>query len=410
LPSGFVLDETFPPVPLTADAIAVVQAGAGDPTLIGQMIVRGEMDDDTIASYATDTQSAVRPFADPLIEECAPLCGNSPPLGDTSDVKRLLDTARLATNNLDGRNTAVAIVDGGVNLAYLQGLGLSPTLLSAYSFSASRAITPGNASAGHGTMCAFDSMIAAPSAMLLDHAVLVRISPGGTALQGLLSNAIQSFSRLMVIMMQASGTRPFESLVVSNSWGVFNPNWDFPKGHAGRYIDNPGHPFNLVTAALAASGADILFAAGNCGPTCPDGRCANWAPGQPIITGANSHGDVLSVAGVDTGGTVVGYSSNGPGALVAEKPDLAAYTHFLGSQVFGAGIPDSGTSAACPVLAGVVAALRSGYPYDPANANRAPANVRQCLRNAAGGATWQADVGYGIVNTSVVAPGVAGLT
>jgi hypothetical protein len=409
LPAGFVLDSNFPPVPLTQSAIALVQAGAGDSTVVGQMIVRGQMDDATIASYATDTDSSIRPFADPLIEHCAPLCGNDPPLGNSSDVQTLLDTARLSAGNMDGRNTAMAIVDGGVNIAHLKNLGLKPTLLPSYSFSASAAITPGQAPVGHGTMCAFDSMLAAPGAMLIDHAVLVRlISPGGQALQGLLSDAILSFSRLMVIMMQAAGTRPFESLIVSNSWSVFNPSWDFPVGHAGRYIDNAGHPFSLVTAALAASGADVLFAAGNCGTTCPDGRC-NWGPGQTVITGANSHPDVLSVAGVDTGGTVVGYSSNGPGALANDKPDLAAYTHFLGSQALGSGLPDSGTSAACPVMAGVVAALRSQYPYDPANANRSPANVRRCLTRAAGG-TWQADVGYGIVNTSVVAPGIAALT
>ena len=99
---------------------------------------------------------------------------------------------------------------------------------------------------------------------------------------------------------------------------------------------------------------------------------------------------------------------NGPGTLISNKPDLAAYTHFLGSQVFGSGQPDSGTSAACPVMAGVVAALRSMYPYDPANANRSPANVRNCFTAAAGG-NWQADVGYGIVNTSFMGPGIAAL-
>jgi hypothetical protein len=408
LPDGFTLDTSFPPVPVTQTAAATVQAGVGDPTLLGQIIVRGQMDDATIANYASDTESAVRPFADPVIELIT-TCGSTPPVGNSADVQKLLDTARMGANNMDGRNTALAIVDGGVNLAALQTLGLTPKLLSAYSFSASTAITPGNAPVGHGTMCTFDAMLAAPGAMLIDHAALVRgISPGGTALQGLLSDAILSFSRLMVIMMQAQGTRPMDSLIVSNSWGVFDPSWDFPAGHAGRYIDNASHPFNLVTAALSSSGADVLFAAGNCGPTCPDGRC-NWPAGQPTITGANSHPDVLSVAGVDTNGAVVGYSSLGPGALAANKPDIASYTHFLGSQVFGSGTPDTGTSAACPVMAGVVAALRSQYPYDPANANRSPANVRLCLTTAAGGA-WQADVGYGIVNTSVVAPGVAALT
>jgi hypothetical protein len=41
--------------------------------------------------------------------------------------------------------------------------------------------------------------------------------------------------------------------------------------------------------------------------------------------------------------------------LSANKPDLAAYTHFEGSHVYP---EDGGTSAACPVAAGVIAALR----------------------------------------------------
>src|SRR5208283_2321154 len=111
---------------------------------------------------------------------------------------------------------------------------------------------------------------------------------------------------------------------------------------------------------LVAAGADILFAAGNCGATCPDSRCDNpMVP--PTINGANSHPDVITVAGVDTNRQVVGYSSMGPGALSQEKPDIASFTHFLGSEAFGPGSPDSGTSAACPVMAGVIAALRSTF-------------------------------------------------
>src|SRR5471032_2644515 len=100
------------------------------------MIVRGQMDDDAIAAYANDTTSTTRPFADPLIEYFAPLCGRDPPLGNATDVGNLLDTTRLAAANMDGNNTALAIVDGGINIAYLQSLGLNPTLLPAYSFSA----------------------------------------------------------------------------------------------------------------------------------------------------------------------------------------------------------------------------------------------------------------------------------
>src|SRR5262249_18062175 len=126
------------------------------------------------------------------------------------------------------------------------------------------------------------------------------------------------------------------------------------------------------------------------------------------ITGANSHPDVICVAGVDTNQTLVGYSSLGPGTLFNNKPDIAAYTHFLGSEAFGRGEPDSGTSAACPVMAGVVAAVRSIFPFDPANPNRTPANVKQFFIqntvNPGGARGWRNDIGNGIVNTAALEP------
>jgi hypothetical protein len=219
----------------------------------------------------------------------------------------------------------------------------------------------------------------------------------------------------MMIVPLGGGGRPFHSLVVSNSWGVYDPTWDFPVGHGNRYIDNPGHAFNRVVSALASTGADIVFAAGNCGPICPDGRCAGWVSGAPVITGANSHPETLCAGGVDINRAVVGYSSHGPGSLTHDKPDLASYTHFLGSEAYGSGQPDSGTSAACPVLAGAVAALRSIYPHDAANANRHTAKVcgwikNNCGVNPSGALGWTPDLGFGIIDTVAFAPGIAIIT
>jgi hypothetical protein len=102
-----------------------------------------------------------------------------------------------------------------------------------------------------------------------------------------------------------------------------------------------------------------LFAAGNCGTPCPSSRCGGQT--NPSIIGANAHQDVLTIAGCDVHDQRVGYSSQGPAiaGMGPNKPDLTAYTHFLGSEAFGAGTADSGTSTACPVAAGCVAALRS---------------------------------------------------
>jgi subtilisin family serine protease len=187
------------------------------------------------------------------------------------------------------------------------------------------------------------------------------------------------------------------ALIISNSWGSFSPRWDFPPGHPGNYSDNRAHPFNIIVASLEQAGADILFAAGNCGRECPDRRCEY--PTLPI-GGANSHPQVLSVGGVDVTRERVGYSSQGPGRLAERKPDLCAYTHFDGSKAF-AGRPDSGTSAACPVAAGVVAAIRTTVPAT----QLPPAQLRTLLRRTADDRStvgYDYDYGYGVIDVDGV--------
>jgi subtilisin family serine protease len=65
-----------------------------------------------------------------------------------------------------------------------------------------------------------------------------------------------------------------------------------------------------------------------------------------------------------------------PGRLTKNKPDVAGYTHFKGSGVYTA---DGGTSAATPVVAGVVAAVRSARPYNPADSTTSPAAIRSLV-------------------------------
>ena len=129
---------------------------------------------------------------------------------------------------------------------------------------------------------------------------------------------------------------------------------------------------------LEGLGADILFAAGNCGVDCPDSQCGGVT--TKTIYGANSHPQVTCVAGVGVNKNRVGYSSIGPGRLTPDKPDLSGYTHFKGSKVYPA---DSGTSAATPVVAGVVAALRTQMSQDPTDPNTSPAAVRKILTTTA---------------------------
>jgi subtilisin family serine protease len=184
-------------------------------------------------------------------------------------------------------------------------------------------------------------------------------------------------------------------MVAVNSWGMYDSSTDAPAGDPQNYSDNPAHPFNQVTAALAGSGVDVVFAAGNCGSTCPDGRCGrnDVGPGNSIM-GANSHPEVATVAAATVNREMLGYSSEGPGTLDHDKPDLAGYSHFSGSGIYPA---DSGTSAACPVVAGVIAALRSS----PEGRNLTPRDLKDLLTrnaNAVHGGGWDPQFGAGLID------------
>jgi len=357
-------------------------------------LVRGTLPDATaqqdIISLAMSNPDVVGVFADPAIESCI-VCPGNRPVGAHTDVARLLSVPALARRGLDGAGVPLAIVDTGINLAKLVANGRHPILDAAKSWTPTGVTTaPGNHPVNHGTMCAFDAGIAAPKATLLDYAVLLSRRPGATTMSGLLSDAVLAYSKLLTLLSSMPPSK--RALVVSNSWGMFDPSWDFPVGHPGNYSDNPAHPFNVIVASLEHAGADILFAAGNCGRDCPDGRCS-FGSSRPIC-GANSHPAVLSIAGADITGARVGYSSQGPGRLSTRKPDVAAYTHFVGSGVYAA---DGGTSAACPVAAGVLAAVRTKYPVSALS----PLQLRSLVQRTAadrGGMGYDFDYGWGVLD------------
>lgn len=356
-------------------------------------IVRAEMDEGKI-SELSNHKSVVGVYADVEIQPTI-ICPGSPPMGTDVDVERLLCVPQMHRVRMDGSGVLIAIVDTGFNLAYLAVHGRPITLDAARSWVPSAGMIPGNAPVSHGTMCAFDAAIAAPKATFLDVQLLRSSATGPTPMSGVLSDAVRAYSHLCNVMIAPRRPGENRSMVVSNSWGMFHPSWDFPVGNPGNYSDNPNHPFNRIVGALERVGADILFAAGNCGANCPDGRCQGVTANA--IYGANGHPAVLTIAGVDTSKTRVGYSTQGPGRLSRNKPDLCGYTHFQGSGVYAA---DGGTSAATPVVAGVVAAVRTKRPYSPGNPAVSPAAVRALMRSTAedlGAAGFDFNHGFGVV-------------
>ena len=407
-PAGLVVDQGYDPVELPTPRVPEEDArllALGGPLEFSFQpedvthLIRGTIPEDegqeAVLAEAMAHPGVLGVFSDPTIEPFL-TCIGDPPVGTDKDVARLVERRKLEAAGMTGRGVHLAIVDTGINVAHLRAAGQPARLNAAKSFTPRGVQSkPGRHFVDHGTMCAFDAGIAAPEATFLDHAVLLSQRVGDSPLSGLLSDAVRSFAKLRRVLDDMPRAR--RALVASNSWGMFDPRSDFPVGHPGNYSNNPRHPFNVIVASLETAGADILFAAGNCGVECEDGRC-NFR--RRPICGANSHGRVLSVAGIDTKRKRVGYSSQGPGRLFAEKPDLAAYTHFKGSKVF-APDPDGGTSAACPVLAGIVAAVRTKYSA----ARLPPASLRALLFKTAddlGGVGFDFDHGWGAVNTTAL--------
>jgi hypothetical protein len=387
----------IPPVPAAGGPTFLALAAApAAPTYVLRAAVQPERLDDFLHQASSDS-NVVGVFADARIQPISPVCPVGP-VGSDQDVADLLNVAGLKAQGMDGTGVRVVVVDTGVNLPYLQQRGKQPAFDGALSWGPLGDQPLGKMPVDHGTMCAYDVCIAAPQCTIVDHAVLTSKASGGSVMDGLLSDAVQSYGILLSYLMQAPG--PFagdstpRTLVVTNSWGMFHQSWDFPVGSPQNYSDNPNHPFNIIVGSLEAAGADLLFAAGNCGTECPDTRCQGVT--NAGIFGANSHPAVLSVAGVKIDKQRIGYSTKGPGRLAQQKPDIASYTHFAGSGVFAA---DGGTSAATPVAAGVVAAVRRLYPASVVS----PAKLRDLIRQTAEpreGSGFTYDYGYGIINVS----------
>jgi hypothetical protein len=411
--AGITIDTSYGPVPIVGaeqpmpglgfSALDEHEESAPSLEMTTQLLratLEEGRDPKAIARELKARPGVVEVYSDVAIQPMT-ICPGSPPLGTDTTVETLLNVPLLRQRGLDGSGVMVAIVDTGINLAYLAAHGKTPQFNALRSWVPQAGLVPGSLPVNHGTMCAYDVCIAAPRCTLLDIAVLLSNASGGTIMEGLLSDAVRAYRHLLDIMLAPLRPGENRSLVVSNSWGMFNPSWDYPIGDPGNYSDNLNHPFNRIVTALERAGADILFAAGNCGQDCPDGRCGGVT--DRAIYGANSHPRVLSVAGVDVTKEHVGYSSIGPGRLTRRKPDLCGFTHFSGSGVYAA---DGGTSAATPVVAGVVAAMRTRLPFIPGSLRSSPARVRDFMRRTAqdvGTLGYDYKHGYGVVNGTAVA-------
>ena len=404
--ADFCLDKNYKPIRLE-NSYKRESAGFGRQETTDSYIIRGHVKNEeqlkTFINKNKDNANIIGIFSDPYIACFSCTSSFNTPIGDHNEVMNLLNIPQLHLQKMDGSNVFVAIVDTGINLNHLKSRGKKPKLNKNHSFPNTNLFSQifewlrtlfrlGSASVDHhGTMCAFNVLNIAPHCTLLDHSIIGELDTEPKML-GLLSDAIQSYDVLLKLRKKQNNSPKQWALVVNNSWGMYNPNWDYPVGDILNYSNDPTHPFNLIVEKLEGEGVDILFAAGNCGEENPDYRCEDFT--DNTIYGANSHPNILSIAAVNVNKERLGYSSKGPGRLEDKKPDLCAYSHFEGSRPPA---PDGGTSTACAVATGVVAAIRSKYPPSVLS----PAQLRQLLRETAEKLVqndFDYSHGYGLIN------------
>ncbi|HEY4690651.1 MAG TPA: S8 family serine peptidase, partial [Anaerolineae bacterium] len=262
---------------------------------------------------------------------CTPAdCSPGVPKGDLRTVATYLGADKLWEQRITGAGVVIGICDTGVDRNVMPSLidGWSPDPFTPYGMDAG----------GHGTMTSTDAIGLALDAKICDIGVLKAADAASV-----LSNALAGFQWALD---KFRGPLKYPH-ILSNSWGMFQKAW------APDYATDPNHPFTRKVREVIDAGIIVLFAAGNCGALCADGRCgSDRGPGNSIW-GANGLEPVITIGAANINGEWAGYSSQGPGALFNRKPDLVAPTHFTGYYT-----SDAGTSAACPVAAGVVALVK----------------------------------------------------
>ena len=395
-PRGFTIDPRIPAIPLGAATVAGTTTESLQPDRSEKFAVRGMLEAEDPSDIPAEVEGQAI-FADPVI---APFitCGGDPAVGDAQIVAQQLRVADLANAGLDGDDVAIAIMDTGINLDHLKTrLGVMPRFDAANSWQVpGSTTTPGQHPVDHGTMCAYDALIAAPNATLLDFPILNNTAPGGSTMAGTLSVALLAFAELLsswAVSFAPGGLHRYKALVVNNSWGNLSselgfssrPPWALLRQsqpsvqHHSRHARANQCRHNLRCRQLR--GAMRLHAlrrprhgdhhgrerTRRCAYAC---RMRHDRPARRLFLAGPVHR-----------------------GMFPEKPNLTTYTHFNGSEAFGPGSADTGTSAACPVAAGCVAALRTNLPSNTLPTANLFSQLIATARKPAGQIGWNGETG-----------------
>lgn len=310
-----------------------------------------------------------------------------------------------------GAQVNVVIIDQGVNFGYLDlpASQLGSTAANWYvdpgkpTPSYEPPLQPGTAPFGHGTKMALAVLAVAPDAIIWDIPLL---PPRIRGVPTYLSDAQAVFSSLVSHINTSCKSNPAPKWVLCNAWAIYDLSGDT------EYATNAQAP--LIQTLNHLTNADIVFAAGNCGLYCPDPRCGNGQIGpSKSIYGVAALSNVLTVGAVRNDRVWLGYSSQGPAPLAInlqgqsqpftrEKPDFCAPSQFAYGT---AGIPTqgdagwtfTGSSTACALTAGAVAAIRSGATSQPVQAALIT-NMRKSVTPVAGAPEPSWSLGQGILD------------
>ncbi|CDN10004.1 hypothetical protein RintRC_5114 [Richelia intracellularis] len=388
--SGFQLDTTYEPIaiqPTAAQAHSlevaqqqtVIVRGFIEESQISQLEARPDVikvyKDTPIAPFdiallgKTEQHSLETDSSNCPIGTCD--CAPTTPKGAIADVAKYLGVDQLWSTGYKGKGIVIGVVDGGITaegrpVDQFETSRRIPNVIGGHTDDWG---TKARAWGEHGNMCATDVLGMAPEAQLYDFRLA-----GGDAI----SNAIQAFD-WSIQQYKIDGTPH----ILTNSWGIYQESWD------AFYANSPDHPFTRKVIEAIETGIVVLFAAGNCGASCPTDRCGDDVGCGKSIWGANGHPLVMTVGAVNKDEQFVGYSSQGPASLDPNKPDFCSITHFQG--YFNS---DNGTSAATPIAAGAIALLKQ------AKLSLTQDEVKNLLKNTCkdiGETGFDKDSGVGII-------------